>query len=233
MYSFAEMAFDPKISVQRIGRGGNPVAVIDNFFPDAHLLRDEAALLPFVPAANLYPGIRAPLPNYYWSADQMQLLHTVICQEFDLSGMINLIDASFSIVTTSRHDLKIGQCLPHPDAFRSNQIALIHYLSPDITAGTAFYRHRSTGLEMIGENHRQFYFEQIDRELRFHGPPPLDYIHGDTHMFDQIAEVNGKFNRALLYLGQQLHSGAIYTDTPLAADPLAGRLTVTAFMTVE
>ena len=90
-----------------------------------------------------------------------------------------------------------------------------------------------TGLETIEERHRHSYFEQIDKELQLHGPPPPDYILGDTHMFEHIGEFCGKFNRALLYLGKQLHSGAIYPDTPLTTDPLAGRLTVTAFMIVE
>ncbi len=83
-----------------------------------------------------------------------------------MRGKANLIDSSYSIVTTPRKELKIGQRLPHVDGFRSNQFALVHYLSPNVTDGTAFYRHRSTGLELLNEDLRHFCFRQIDQELK-------------------------------------------------------------------
>ncbi len=186
----------------------------------------------FVPARNLYPGIRAPLPDDYWSDQQLRLCQTAIAQAFKLSGAIHLIDASFSMVTTPRTALRMGQCLPHPDAFNPRQIALVHYLSHDFSEGTAFYRHRSTGLEAISELDRTRYFETLDAELKQQGPPQRAYICGDTDQFVQTHMVDAKFNRALLYRGQQLHSGAITPHTALSPDPEAGRLTVTAFMMV-
>lgn len=227
------MSAEPVINVINIGKEGRPVAVIDDFFPEAERLRSVAKESSFIPALNLYPGIRANLPDFYWSNNQLKLVEAVAEQVFSLSGKVNLIDSSFSIVTTPREELKMGQRMPHIDGFRRNQIALVHYLSPAIKDGTAFYRHRSTGLEFLNEDLRHFYFHQVDQELQQVGLPEADYIDGDTQMFERIGEVSGKFNRALLYLGSQLHSGVITAKTPLCADPCVGRLTVTAFMTID
>lgn len=222
----------PEASVTRIGPENQPVVVIDGFFPDAAALRSFAFTSNFEAARNFYPGVRAPLPDNYWSETQIRIVQIAIARAFALSGAINVIDASFSIVTTPRDQLSVGQRLPHPDAFSPRQIALVHFLSHDLSEGTAFYRHRSSGLQSITEQDRQNYFQQLEEQLNRHGPPPCDYIRGDTDMFEQIHAVEGKFNRAILYRGQQLHSGAIGPNTLLSADPAKGRLTVTAFMTI-
>ncbi len=161
----------------------------------------------------------------------MQMLHTVIARVFDLAGLITIIDASFSIVTTPPGDLAIGQRLPHADGFSPRQLAIVHYLN-DFTEGTGFYRHRATGLQSITQHSHQAYFAAVDAQLRHLGPPPASYCCGDTPLFEQIHAVPSQFNRAVLYRGQQLHSGAITPDTPLHANPATGRLTVTAFLMV-
>lgn len=162
----------------------------------------------------------------------MQLMSSAIERSFGLAGPIRLIDASFSILTTPPKDLSVAQRLPHCDAFVPNQIAPVHYLLRDSLDGTAFYRHRSTGFEAIVEHFRQIYSSQIDFELRHFGIPPADYIDGDTQMFEQVLRVEARFNRALLYLGRQLHSGAIKPGANLLPHPDKGRLTFTAFLTV-
>jgi hypothetical protein len=226
-------AAQPEISITRIGRDGQAIVVIDNFSPCAEALRAVAHASDFGPARNLYPGVRAPLPDSYWSDEQLRLCQTVIARAFDLKGALTIIDASFSMVTTPCDQLSVGQRLPHADAFSPRQIALVHYLTDDFTEGTAFYQHRSTGMQAITEPMRHAYFQTLDDELRRHGPPSGSYIRGDTNLFQQLLEVESRFNRAVLYRGQQLHSGAIGPHTRLSADPSGGRLTVTAFMTVD
>ncbi len=209
-----------------------PVVVFDNFFSNGAALVAFAQTSTFEVARNLYPGIRAPLPVDYWSNAKTRTLQLAIAQGFALSGAINLIDASFSLVATPRERLSVGQRLPHPNAFNPRQIAFVHYLSHDLSEGTAVYRHRSTGLQSVTEYDRQSYFQHLDDELGSQETPTCEYICGSTDLFEQIHEVEGKFNRAILYRGQQWHSGAIRPSTPLSADPSRGRLTITAFMTV-
>lgn len=170
------MTHEPEIAVMRIGQGREPLVVVDNFFPDPEILCSAARAASFVPARNAYPGLRAPLPDCYWSEDRLQLMSSAIERSFGLAGPIRLIDASFSILTTPPKDLSVAQRLPHCDAFVPNQIALVHYLLRDSLDGTAFYRHRSTGFEAIIEHFRQIYTSQIDFELRHFGIPPAEYI---------------------------------------------------------
>ena len=120
--------------------------------------------------------------------------------------------------------------MPHIDTVQPDRIALVHYLSLDDIAGTAFFRHRSTGFEMISEARCALYNARLDAELSAAGEPPTGYINGDTMLFERIAHVEARYNRAVIYRSALLHSGAIRPDMPLDPDPLTGRLTVTAFL---
>lgn len=221
-----------EICVARIGDEGQPVAVIEAFFPSPDTLRQAAQATPFSEGLNRYPGIRAPLPDGYWSESQIRLCRAIIAQVFNLSGTLTLLDSSFSMVTTPAASLSPDQRIPHADAFSARHVALVHYLALGHCGGTAFYRHRSTGLQTISAHNRSRYFDAVQAELARDGPPPACYIQGDTDLFEQIYAVEGRFNRAVLYRGQQLHSGVIPPAMPLLPDPATARLTITAFMTI-
>lgn len=220
----------PQIKIIEIGPHRQPIIVIDDFHRNIDLIRELAKKSRFVPGINFYPGVRANLCDDYWSHDQVMLCRGAITQAFNISGNIDFLDASYSMVTTQPQDLDPFQSLPHFDAFHPRHIALVHYLSPNFPGGTAFFRHRSTGLQTISEQNRTAYFNALQSELERDGPPPPEYVRGDTKLFEQIHEVESRFNRAVLYRGQQLHSGVIEPSARLSADPSTGRLTVTAFM---
>jgi hypothetical protein len=223
----------PQIEVIEVGFPKQPIIVIDNFHVDIDSIIQCAKNAIFYPAINYYPGIRGNLCDEYWTHDQVMLCQKAITRAFNMSGKIELLDASFSMVTTQPECLDPRQSLPHCDAYQPRHIALVHYLSPDFPGGTAFFRHRSTGLQTVSEQDRAAYFEALQSELDRDGPPPRAYIRGDTKLFEQIHEVEGRFNRAVLYRGQQLHSGVVEPSARLSADPSTGRLTVTAFMTLR
>src|SRR3546814_19652522 len=84
---------------------------------------------------------------------------------FGVAGEVRLIDASFSIVATPAEALSVVQRVPHCDAFTADRIALVHYLSPDGGDGTAFFRHRATGVETVSEARRAAYAAAFDAEL--------------------------------------------------------------------
>jgi len=219
-------------AISYVGREGQPLVTLDDFAPDPDALRTAAIGSQFGPAAHYYPGVRATLPADYM-VGRMPLIAAAIDAAFGLHGKVALIDASFSIVTRPPGLLSVQQRLPHCDAFARRRIAFIQYLSPDGGDGTAFYRHRSTGFETVDEARRPIFFGQLDAELRLGGLPPSAYVAGDTPLFEQIALAEARYNRALLYPSYLLHSGAIAPDAVLSADPAAGRLTITAFLTVE
>ena len=51
------------------------------------------------------------------------------------------------------------------------------------------------------------------------------YIRGDTALFERTASVAARFNRAIFYRSNLLHSGDIAADAGLSPDPRRGRLT--------
>lgn len=223
---------EPRISVERIGREGQPLVAVEDFSPYPDSLRAAAVAAAFGPAGHHYPGLRAPLPDSYMR-DALPVVRSALAQAYDHSGGVDLVDASFSIVTTPQSALTIRQRLPHCDAFTAERVALIHYLSPDDGDGTAFYRHRSTGFETVDEVRAPIFFGQLDAELRHGGAPPAGYIAGDTRLFERTVAAPARYNRALLYRSFLLHSGAISPGASLSPDPRTGRLTITAFFTLS
>jgi hypothetical protein len=221
----------PDIRVHRIGREAQPLVIIDNFASDPDALRAAAIASRFGPAEHHYPGLRAPLPAEYMPGQQ-PVIAEVLGDIFGQSGTLQLIDASFSMVTSEAAALSIDQRLPHCDAFVVERIALIHYLSPEGDDGTAFFRHRSTGFETIDEVRAPIYFDQLGAEIRYGGEPPLAYVTGDTPLFERTMLAEARYNRALIYRSYLLHSGAISPGAVLSPDPAQGRLTITAFLSV-
>lgn len=218
----------PTITARRIGREEQPVVVVDGFHPDPDGLRAHAVASAFEPARHHYPGTRAALPPDYFDAVRPALA-LVLREVFGVAGGTDLIDASFSIVTTPPDRLSVPQRLPHVDAVDAGRIALVHYLSPEGSDGTAFYRHRRTGFESIDRARAGTYYPLLDAELTGHPPQP-GYMNGSTSLFERIDGVEARFNRAVIYRSALLHSGAIRPDAVLSDDPATGRLTVTAFL---
>jgi hypothetical protein len=218
----------PDIVARRIGAEGQPIAIVDGFHPDPDALRMAALVAEFGPGWHHYPGIRAALPAVYFAQVRPALV-AVLREVFGHAAGVELLDASFSIVTTPPADLGMAQRLPHVDAVQPGRIALVHYLAPAGGDGTAFFRHRATGFETIDAVRSPGYLAQLNAELRDQAPPPA-YPFGDTPLFERIAHVEARYNRAVIYRSALLHSGAIALDAPLDADPGTGRLTVTAFL---
>lgn len=219
------------LTVETIGEEAQPLCILDDFAPRPDALRDAAATAAFEPALHHYPGIRGALPDHYFET-QLPIIAATARHVFGRTGELRILDASFSIVTTPPSALSIAQRLPHCDAFTPDRIALVHYLAPEGGDGTAFFRHRATGFETVNEERRTGYFAALEAELRG-AEPAASYIAGDTDLFACVRTVEARYNRALLYRSCNLHSGAIAADAVLSADPRQGRLTVTAFLTID
>jgi Family of unknown function (DUF6445) len=222
----------PDICARRIGKEGHPIAVIDGFSPDPDALRAQALTLPFSPASDHYPGVRAAVPSAYIPAQAALIAH-VLNAVFGATTPASVLDITYSIVTTPATDLSLVQRLPHIDATSPDRIALVHYLSPGATEGTAFFRHRATEFETIDPSRGPHYMSTLDAELRCGQPSPSGYICDDTDLFERTHGVEGRFNRAVIYRSNMLHSGAITAQTPLSADPAIGRLTITGFLALS
>ena len=65
-----------------------------------------------------------------------------------------------------------------------------------------------------------------------HYGPPKGYIQGSTPIFEQIAQIEGLYNRVVVYPNSLLHSGRIPPGFDFSSDPTQGRLTANLFVTV-
>jgi len=226
-HSGARKAPTPRLD--RIGNSGAPVLVIDDFYPDPERLVAQAESLPgYSRTSKFYPGVRAQGSLDYVRTVR-DLLRTLAPQMFGAPNDIVPRECNFSLVTFRPEDTVPFQRIPHFDGTDMNNIAVLHYLCEPRHGGTAFYRHRSTGYEVITAGNMKAYAQTVDDEIRAHGMPPPGYVNGSTALFERIAAYEATFNRALVYRGTSLHSGSIPADFVPDSNPRTGRLTLNSF----
>ncbi|MDH5822365.1 DUF6445 family protein [Luteimonas sp. RD2P54] len=220
-----------RIDRQSLGAEGAPLLVIDNLVSDPERLVRRAAARHFVGQQSMFPGIRTPAPLSYQGF--LQQLLTPLLPEFGMTpGRFAYPMAHYSLVTQAPGTLAFLQRVPHIDSVSANGLATVHYLFRGDWGGTAFYRHRRTGFESIDEARREEYFHCLEDESRGEHAPPGGYIGGDTELFERIGQVEGVFNRMVVYRRNSLHSGDIDNERVPPPDPITGRLSINTFIDV-
>lgn len=189
---------------------------------------EQAILQNFARITPQYPGVRAPLDPAV-CADWLGQLAPLLDQWFETGGVRWEMQAWFSLVTTPPAALAPIQRLPHVDGTDPRQIAMMLYLHRTGHGGTAFFRHRSTGLEALTAADYPRYAAALQGDVGKTGLPPAAYTTDGAPHFERIHVVPGHFNSAVFYRGNILHSGVIDNTAPLSADPREGRLTINAF----
>lgn len=218
----------PVPSLVRVG-AGHPVVVVETITGQVPAVRAiAAALAPFPPATQYYPGVRRVLAEtdgaaWTYANTLARAAATYIAGAFDCDGF-TLLEASFSIVTTPPADLRPPQRAPHFDGTDPDLIAMLHFLGDAPGSGTAFFRHRATGIEQVADGNVASFVAAATRE-RGQG-----YVQGSNAHFEEIARFDAVPDRLLIYQGSLLHSGIIPPSLPLSADPLVGRLTANYFI---
>lgn len=225
--SDVEMNGSCRVSVQRVGRANSPLICFDGVLKDPGSLVTLATQATFIDVGSSYPGVRAPAPDAYVSA-MLRVAGPFIEEHFGAAPERELDLCAFSMVTAPPARLAPTQRIPHFDGPETRRIAFLHYLCGWEQGGTAFYRHRATGLEVITPEVVQRYRESVVTELRSE-PPAEDYIVGDTPCFERVHAVEAAFDRLIVYRGNALHSGDITARTVLSEDPRLGRLTINGF----
>ena len=188
----------------------------------------QAYLQKFAKITPQYPGVRAALDPGVCRAWLGQLA-PLLNQWFGGDGSPWAMQAWYSLVTTPPQSLGPIQCLPHVDGTDPRQIAMMLYLHRTGHGGTAFFRHRSTSLDSLTADTYPRYAAAVQAEYGRTGLPPAAYPTDGAPHFERIHVAEGRFNRAVFYRGNILHSGVIDNDAPLSADPREGRLTINAF----
>jgi hypothetical protein len=220
------------VKLAHIGRRGIAVTMIGNVLHDP----EGVAALGFAQSyaqdrSNLYPGMRAPMPESFSTAFRAWL--TPILQRNGVleGGRVIYRDTSFfSVVTTASTDLLPIQRIPHYDSADPGLFAAVIYLCDARFSGTSFYRHRKTGYEEITEENRNNYRLALDNEMRIHGAPAQEYINGDSLLFEAIFSSELQFNSAIVYPGRILHAANIKKQFKPPQEASEWRLTVTALL---
>lgn len=224
-----------KAQLQRVGTSQSPVVIIDDFSGAVEeIARIADALAPYPPAAgNSYPGVRRMIgaqdeQAYAYVMRTCEQAAPFIGGGFGVPSF-DLDAASFSIVTTPPDSLEPVQRVPHFDSRDPNLLAILHYLRVPEGSGTAFYRHRSTGIERVADDNIDQLGAVANRELE-ELPPASGYVSDSGAFFEQIGRVEAVPDRLIIYHGNLLHSGIIPRGMKFSADPREGRLTANLFV---
>lgn len=200
---------------------------IDGFMSNPETARNCAVLQKFAKITPQYPGLRAPLESEIAIA-WLEQLSPLLDKAFGEARNGWAMRAWYSIVTTPAEELLPIQRLPHVDGTDPNIVAMMLYLDHTDHGGTAFFRHKSTGLESLTAETFPSYRAALEDDVRKHGLPEPVYATDGEPYFERIHASDGAFNQAVLYRGNILHCGVIDNNLPLPNDPLTGRLTINA-----
>jgi hypothetical protein len=213
-----------------MGREQAPLLVIDNVLANAEALVDLAASKIFVDDGTHFPGIRtkAPLSYQQFVLGQMRGLFNEV---FGLqAASLRFTACHFSLVTIPPERVSHLQSIPHIDSMSGTELAFVHYLFKRDHGGTAFYRHRHTGFEVITPAREAEYFRRVAAEKAGPDQPARDYINSSTALYEQVRSEAGAFNRMLVYRRNSLHSGSLALPLALDPNPRTGRLTLNGFI---
>lgn len=225
-----------EINTIYIGNEQEPIIIVDNLllYPDSVIDYAESGCSFKKDAKDFYPGIRKPLAPAYAENVYRHLMNT-FWTVFSSNATVNikLLSSVLSLTTTQPKELRPIQSVPHFDSFLTNNVAGVHYLCAEKFGGTSFYRHRTTGFETLNSQRIQEYAKILKAEVMQASTNTFDYINGDTTIFERIASVDAKFNRAIFYRSNILHSGNIQTSAGLSENPRTGRLTANTLIAIN
>lgn len=227
---------DLEINTLYIGDEQQPVVVVDQLLqhPEDIIRYAESGAAFQRNTKDFYPGIRKPLtPNYAASIYQhlMETLWTVFGKRSTVN--LKLLSSLLSLAITRPSELRPIQSVPHTDSFLDKTIASVHYICDAKFGGTSFYRHRSTGFETLDSQRIHTYAPAIKAEVMQLNKISYEYINGSTELFERIDSVDAKFNRAIFYRSNLLHSANIPSRIPLSNQPEFGRLTANTLIAIE
>ena len=213
------------VRIERVGREGSPVVILDDAHPRLDLLRGHIETLRFTEAPGGFPGHRAPIEDAYL-APFSSILKSVLSDVFGLSQGVVIKDCQASMVTTRPEDLSEPQRRPHIDDTDNRLIAMMHYLDGEEKGGTAFFRQTRTGFETITKDRKAEY----EADLLRAAPPPQGYLTQSNDDFERIGAVAARVNRLAIYRGNLLHSGDLPEGLSFEPDPRKARLSVNTFL---
>ncbi len=212
-----------QVHVQTFG-DGCPVLVIDNLYADPDAVRRLALGGNYDSTLAYYPGVHSTIP-----AAQLSPLFATLAQLVgQTSGMhctAEDFQSDFSLVTTPARDMLAKQKHPHVDGV---PLAGVVYLSPGSPVGTAFFRHRPTGLALVLNQEDQARYNTW-LETEGEHTQPATYAVTDGDVWEHLYTTEPRYNRLVIYPGNAFHSIGM-TDVEAGITIDTARLTQRVFV---
>ena len=225
-----------EVKVHEVGRSKSKIIVIDDFLTNAQGVVDAAAALPAFPLEDKtgYPGRRHQIgPGDKASSYVMDILKgagPLIQNHYDADNF-RVFEASFSLVTTPPAEMSQRQRIPHYDWDDPNYLAIMLHLHRVPDTGTAFYRHVASGIEQVSGATTPQLNSMMQAELAESNFDPAGSGGQADAYYEKIFQVEGRFNRLVIYQGCLLHSGYFSPNFNYSSDPQTGRLPAPLFLT--
>ena len=228
-----------EIDLQEIGDQKYPLLILNNLYRDPNYVRTVALSLPTESPQSSHPGLSSKIETDISALHQ--LVWKYVAKEFGYAAEESVSRSlfpglAFMRINRKPEDLTIHQCRPHADPVR---IAGVVYLNPpeQCQGGTAFYRHRATGVEecVLPRNKNDPFEQQFMQLAQDRGVfrsyqtycqqkfrmPYMEFIRSVLTTFprtknyptdsdedwEMTREVEMKFNRLICYPGFMIHSG--------------------------
>jgi hypothetical protein len=223
---------DARIELLQVGNNQEAVLVIDDVLVNPDILIEHAARASFSlpPEASRYPGLVAQLPDSY-RLSLAEVLRGLMARTFNTHPQFRPPNYGFfGLATVPPQALTPAQTAPHIDSHRLNSFATVHYISRSPYGGTAFFRHKATGHEVITPIRSDGYRRLRRQELEERKDQPLDAI---LNLYEEIAYVEAVFNRLIFYKAGLFHSARLENSAGLNDDPRTGRLTANMFFNTD
>jgi hypothetical protein len=222
------------ISLLRIGNEKQALFVVDDLLLNPQLVVEYAQQGEgFInQKTDFYPGERKLLPADYGNLI-CQFVADTLPERLALPTSIRITNSLCALSITNQHPSTLLpiQRIPHFDTCDGQQWAVLHYLCKAECGGTGFFRHIGSGFEAITEDRNKRYQRMLEDDASTKGLPPSKYLEGDSALFKQIHAVDAKYNRALIYPSNLLHSGLIKSWAAMGIED--ARLTANTFIGIN
>ncbi|WP_276204321.1 DUF6445 family protein [Enhygromyxa salina] len=252
-----ELNSNRRVKVQRVA--GSVIAVIDDTFVDIEQVREAALEHGYTIPDSGYPGLRARVSPIGGRAF-VELLARVILDQLWPEGYPKAID--LDVIAADFYASALGLRERPPDLIDQHAdhdvwLAAVTYLSDTDhdDEGTAFWRHRATGLtcwmsdkdpvellwlqELLGLE----FLAQLPAAIEALPRPDLQQLRAEiwrqrvgaavaADAWEQLALVRQRCNRTVVYPGWQFHSAISRAVVPAPSRREQLRLSLGTFMTV-
>ncbi|TMP29021.1 hypothetical protein CWB99_09630 [Pseudoalteromonas rubra] len=201
------------------------VYVVDDFLENPEevqaFAQKSAYFNPIGKDGTLYPGIRDALPLPYH-----RVLSALLTTLFE--GVEPQIHrCMLSLITQQPEQLLSVQKMPHIDSTDNQEYASVHYLCGPHMGGTSIYRFKPANRVRFDQDSQDEIMAMVNM-VESQQQDPDGYLNGSNQLFEQVLNIEAKFNRLVLYPSNILHSANVHPHS-ISANPSNGRLTVASF----